>query len=303
MPELTRLQIRDEVRGYLLNTDAAQAGWTDAELNSYIDEGCFYIQQLTNSYQDIAIMETVASQADYSLPDNCYQLIRVAFDRQFLPQTTEYELDRDTSSAWRGDPTGTPCRFYLKQYNQVSLYQIPRTSGSSYTASQELGELVKIDSTFSFSSEFGVVTQLLNTSGASVNLFRPDPLNRFNNPDYGIVIDYQDSTQNLEFMYVAQTDTMADDGQSPQFQDTFHPAVIYYTLMRCFLRDGEFQDLAAGQAWYQTFLDWMDAALSAGAKEFPTQVKSLEPFGTGNILNGRLVAVGPPSQMIVIGTP
>jgi hypothetical protein len=38
-------------------------------------------------------------------------------------------------------------------------------------------------------------------------------------------------------------------------------------------------------------LDWMDAALTAGAKEFPTQVKSAEPYGIGNILNGRLVAV------------
>lgn len=300
---LTRGQIRSEVRGYLLNADSAQAGWTDAEINSYIDEGCFYIQQLSNSYQDIAIVEAVASQGDYTLPDNCYQLIRTAFDRQFLPQTTEYELDRDTSSAWRGDPTGTPCRFYLKQFNVASLYQIPRTSGPAYTMSQDLGEVAQIDSTFSFSSELGVVTQLVNTSGASVNLFKPDPLNRFNNPDYGIVISYQDSTQNTEFMFVAQTDTMFDDAQFPQVQETFHPAAVYYSLMRCFLRDGEFQDLEMGQAWFQVFLDWMDSALTAGAKEFPTQVKSAEPYGIGNVLNGRLVAVGPPSQMIVIGTP
>lgn len=300
---LTRGQIRSEVRGYILNLDLTAPGWTDTELNNYIDEGCFYIQQLTNSFQDIAIREAVASQADYTLPDNCYQLIRTAFDRQFLPQTVEYELDRDTSSAWRGDPTGTPCRFYLKQFNVASLYQIPRTSGPSYTASQENGELVSIDSTFQFSSEFGVVTQLINTKGSSINLFSPDPQNRFANADYGLVVDYQDSTQNLEFMFVAQTDTMTDDSQFPQLQETFHPAVAYYTLMRCFLRDGEFQDLELGQAWYQVFLDWMDAALSAGAKEFPTQVKSAEPYGVGNILNGRLVAVGPPSQMIVIGTP
>lgn len=300
---LTRGQIRNEVRGYLLNTDSAQAGWTDAEINSYIDEGCFYIQQLSNSFQDVAVVESVASQSDYNLPDNCYQLIRVAFDRQFLPQTTEYELDRDTSSSWRGDPTGTPCRFYLKQFNVASLYQIPRTSGPAYAASQETGELVQIDSTFTFSSEFGVVTQLINTNGSSVNLFQTDPLNRFNNPDYGLVVDYADSTQNLEFMFVAQTDNMFDDSQFPQFQETFQPAVVYYSLMRCFLRDGEFQDIELGQAWFQAFLDWMDAGLTAGAKEFPTQVKSAEPFGQGNILNGRLVAVGPPSQMIVIGTP
>lgn len=306
---LTLGQIRSEVREYLLNNDPAQAGWSDSELNSYINEACFYIQQLTNSFQDIDVLEVVSAQSDYSLPDNAYQLIRAAFDRQFLPQTNEYELDRDTSSAWRGDPTGTPARFYLKQFNLMSLYQIPRTSGNSYSASQETGELVEmllpdgvsLDTYYTFSSEFGVVTQLTNTNGSSLNIFKND--NRFLSEDYGLVIDFKDSTQNLEVMYIGQPDTMTQDSHSPQFQETFHPAVVYYTMMRCFLRDGEFQDLQAGEAWFQVFLDWMDSALQAGAKEFPTQVKSAEPYGVGNILNGRLQAVGPPSQLIVIGTP
>jgi len=294
-----------------MNVDLNQAGWTDTELNGYIDEACFYIQQLTNSLWDMAVSEVVSSQADYSLPNNCYQLMRISFDRQLLPQTTEYELDRDTSSAWRGDPTGLPARFYLKQHNQISLYQVPRTSGNFYSASQENGEALKLtlpdgvtlDSSFTFSQEFGVVTQLTNTNGSSLNSFEPDSLNRFTNPDYGLVIDFQDNTQNLEFMFIGQTDTMTSDSQSPQFQETFHPAAVYYTLMRAFVRDGEFHDLELATAWYQVFLDWMDAALQAGAKEFPTMVKSAEPYGIGNILNGRLQAVGPPSQMIIIGTP
>lgn len=308
---LTRGQIRSEVRTYLANIDLNQAGWTEAELESYMDEGAFYIQQLASSFWDYAVTPAVASQADYSLPDNCYQLIRTTFDRQFLPQTTEYELDRDTSSAWRGDPTGRPARFYLKQFNQVSLYQVPRTSGNSYSASQETGEAlnftlpdnVTLDTSFSFSSNFGVVVQMTNTSGSSIIRFSPDPQNRFMNPDLGIVIGFADDTQNLGFMFLAQTDTMTDDTQSPQLDQPLHPAMVYYTLMRCFAREGEFQDMELANAWYQAFLDWMDAALQAGAKEFPTMVKSAEPYGIGNILNGRLQAVGPPSQMIIIGTP
>jgi hypothetical protein len=166
-----------------------------------------------------------------------------------------------------------------------------------------LPDNVTLDTSFSFSSEFGVVTQLINTSGSSMNRFEPDPQNRFSNPDYGLVIAFADETQNLSFMFVAQTDTMTDDSQSPQFQETFHPAMVYYTLMRCFARDGEFQDIEVATAWYQAFLDWMDSALQADAKEFPTMVKSAEPYGIGNVLNGRLQAVGPPSQLIVIGTP
>jgi len=308
---LTRGQIRTEVRSYLMNVDLNQAGWTDAELSAYMDEGAFYIQQLTHSLWDYTVIPVVANQPDYTLPDNLYQLIRTCFDRQFLPQTTEYELDRDTSSAWRGDPTGTPCRFYLKQFNVASLYQIPRTSGNSYSASPETGEMLKLtlpdnvtlDTSFTFVGELGCVTQLQNTSGSSINRFESNASNRLTNPDFGIVTGFADETQNLSFMFIAQTDTMTDDSQSPQFQETFHPAMVYYTLMRCFARDGEFQDMEVATAWYQAFLDWMDAALQAGAKEFPTMVKSAEPYGIGNVLNGRLQAVGPPSQLIVIGTP
>ena len=69
-----------------------------------------------------------------------------------------------------------------------------------------------------------------------------------------------------------------------------------------FARDGEFQDLELASAWWQAFMDWMESALQAQAWEFPQRVKSAEPFQQGNILQGRLQAVGPPSQLIVIGS-
>lgn len=309
---LTLGAMRSEVREYLLNTDANSLVWTDAEINGYLNEGTFYIQQLSSSLWDMGVVPVVANQADYNAPDNQYQFVRLTWDRQFLPQTNEYELDRDTVSAWRGDPPGSPARFYLKQHNVVSLYPKPNITGLAYTASpNELGEIqyftlsdgTTVDSGFSFSQSLGIVTRIVDPSGGTIITLWPDPSNRFTDPELGIVIDYVPDSGNLAFMYIAQPDTMTDDAHSPQFQETFHPAVVYYTMMRCFLRDGEFQDLQAGMAWYQTFLDWMDAALAAGAKEFPTMVKSAEPYGVGNILNGRLQAVGPPSQLFVLGAP
>lgn len=309
---LTLGQIRAEVREYLLNTDTTSPGWTDSELNGYINEGIFYVQQLCASFWDMNVTAVVANQADYNAPDNQYQFIRLTWDRQFLPQTNEYELDRDTTSAWRGDPPGSPARFYLKQHNVLSLYPKPDVSGTNYQASpNEFGEILNFtladgvtrDTNFSFSQELGIVTRIVDATGGTINTLWPNQLDRFTDPELGLVVDYLPDSGNLGFMYVAQPDTLTLDSQTPQFQETFHPAVVYYTLMRCFLRDGEFQDLDAGQEWYQAFLDWMDSALSAGAKEFPTMVKSAEPYGIGNILNGRLQAVGPPSQLFVLGAP
>jgi len=309
---LTLAQIRNEVRGYLMNVDSLQAGWSDTELNTYINEGVFYIQQIAEYFWDFGVAETILNQRDYAAPDNQYQFIRLTFSQEFLPQTTEYELDRDTNSSWRGNPTGTPARFYMSQHNQVSLYPVPNANGPSYSASPETGEAlyftladgVTRDSTFftPFSQETGCICQLGNNAGQSIIKFKADALNRFNSPDYGIVVGYQNDLNNLGFMYLAMPDTMTDDAHIPQIQETGQPAIVYYTLMRCFARDGEFQDLELAGAWWQAFMDWMESALQVQAWEFPQRVKSAEPFQQGNILQGRLQAVGPPSQLIVIGS-
>src|SRR5258708_6822257 len=106
-------QIRSEVRGYLMNTDTSQAGWTDSELNGYINEGVFYVQQLAEFYWEVGVTEVFQGNRDYGVPNNFYQLVRTTFRQEFLPQTNEYELDRDTQSMWRTSPQGTPVRFYM----------------------------------------------------------------------------------------------------------------------------------------------------------------------------------------------
>jgi hypothetical protein len=146
------------------------------------------------------------------------------------------------------------------------------------------------------------VAQLTNTSGQSIIKFKADALNRFNSPDYGIVVDYKTDLANLGFMYVAMPDTMTDDAQIPQLQESAHPAIVYYALLRAFAADGPFQDLQQAQVWWDAFSDWMECALQAKQWEFPQRVKSAEPYQQGNILQGRVQAVGPPSQLIVIGS-
>jgi hypothetical protein len=304
-------QIRSEVRGYLMNTDTNQAGWSDAEINDYINQGTHYIQQLAEFFWDIGVTEVLAGNRDYAAPDNEYQLVRTTFDQTFLPQTNEYELDRDTQFLWRVNPTGTPARFYLSQFNQASCYPTPNTDGPSWTANQETGELSRfvlssgaIDTSFSLSgAEYGVISQFTSVDGHSHIKFQPDPLNRFLSPEYGVMVDWLSDAGNLSFIYLAIPDTLTLDSHIPQLQETSHPALVYYALMRCFLRDGEFQDVELAQAWWQVFEDWMESVMVVQNRSFPTLVVSAEPYDTGNLLAGRLQSVGPPSQEIVLGNP
>lgn len=300
-------QVRDEVRGYLMNTDTSAPGWTNAELNGYINEGVFYVQQLTEMYWDHDVLEVTAGTATYAAPDNMHQFKRLTFDRVFLPQTNEYELDRDVGGTWR-DKSGVPYRFFMLQHNLVRPYPKPDATGANYTTSNEFGEViyftladgVTIDPNITVTSEFGVVTGFTDNEGSIIRLV-PDPLNRFNDPELGVLIDFKTDKDNLGCIYVAIPDTLTLDADIPQLDDTAHPALIYYTLMRCFARDGEWQDITLARAWWACFLDWMESVFDIMGREFPTGVKSAEPFEAGNELAARLQAVGTPSQLLVLG--
>src|SRR2546430_16102917 len=129
---LTLAQIRNEVRGYLMNVDSLQAGWSDSELNTYINEGVFYIQQIAEYYWDFGVAETVANQRDYAAPDNQYQFIRLTYSQEFLPQTTEYELDRDTSSSCAAILREIPRGSTLTRPTKSTPIPVPIPMGQAY---------------------------------------------------------------------------------------------------------------------------------------------------------------------------
>lgn len=85
--------IRSQAKIYLMgtSTDTASIAWSDAELNRYANEGTLYIQQISEFYQDSDNKVVTSGTSTYSAPSLEHQFIRLAFDRQLVPQTNEYE--------------------------------------------------------------------------------------------------------------------------------------------------------------------------------------------------------------------
>lgn len=159
--------IRSQVETFLLNTstDTASLSWSVAELNSYVNEGVLYTQLMTDWFEEFDNLVCTASVSTYTATPRVHQYSRLTWDANFLPQTNEYELDRDDPS-WRSAAPNNPFRFYFPQYGQqpqVRPYPTPSQDGLSYICNQEVGVVIAI-------------TQL---SGAQDNFLRPDeiPLN------------------------------------------------------------------------------------------------------------------------------
>jgi hypothetical protein len=293
--------LRSQAKIYLMgtSTDTSSIAWSDAELNRYANEGVFYIQQLTEFYQDSDNKVVTAGTATYAAPSLEHQFIRLSYDRDLVPQTNEYELDRDTQTSWRGTQSGVPQYFYRPTLNQVALYPPPNTSGDTSTFASELGVVVEItgDTTYALVGELGAIIGFTDDAG-SICKFKPDinqTLAANSNAQYGILINFTNDEGNLSSIFVAIPQQMTSDLDIPQLPPFTHWAIINYMVAKAFAREGEFQDMDAAQAWFEAFKDWMGASLGVQGRWWPTSITSLEPWQTGDRLNKRLQSVSIPS--------
>lgn len=310
---LTLSDIRDQVEIYLLNTstDANSLSWTVSEIDTYINEGVFYSQQITSWFQEFANIVCTSSLSTYTAPSNVYQFSRLTWDAVFLPQTNEYELDRDDPSWRSAPPSQNPFRFYFPQMSQsyeIVPFPTPSLDGYQYAPfSQEIGVVaeflnadgVTADTSYTFNQEVGIVIGVADTQRAII-LFRPDVVAdpfTSTSAELGELQIYSTDELNVGMAFVRIPDTMTADTDVPQLPVQCHLGIVFYALMKCFLREGEFQDIALASQWFAAYGDWMESVLENKARWWPTRVSALEPFEAGSFFSKALQAVGFPSQI------
>lgn len=291
------------------STDVNSLSWSIPELNTYINEAVFYTQQVTQWFQEFDNIVLSSGVSPYTASSKVYQFLRMTFDGVFLAQTNEYELDRDDPS-WRAAPPNNPFRFYFPQMSQnfqIAPYPTPSQNGYQYTASQETGVVAKFttadgvtaDTGYTFNQEFGIVIGVADMNRAII-LFQPDKIaNPFTtaSADLGELVLYNTDELNLGMAFVRIPDTLVLDTDTPQLPVHCHFGLVFYTLMKCFVREGEFQDLQLAGAWFQAYGDWMESVLENKARWWPTRVRSMEPFEEGSLFSKALNAIGLPNQL------
>jgi hypothetical protein len=305
-------QIRSQAEIYLMNTstDVNSLSWSVAELNGYINEAVFYTQQVTQWFKEFDNIVCTSSVSTYTAQSKFYQFERFTWDRNFLPQTNEYELDKNDPS-WRAAPPNNPFRFYFPVMSQnfnVVPYPTPSQNGFNYAPfSQELGVVAQFlstdgitpDSSYTFSQELGIVIGFTDTQGAYL-YFRPDVVaNPFTtvSAELGELQKYSTDELNIGYFGTRIPDTLVLDTDTPQLPVHCHFGLVLYTLMKCFVREGEFQDLQLAQQWFMAYGDWMESVLENKARWWPTRVRSMEPFEEGSLFAKALNAVGYPMQL------
>ena len=290
--------IISEVRQELQEATASE--FTEAEITAYINDGNLLVAQLMEWYEKFAFLIPVVGQQDYTLTSDIINRRRTTFDREFLPDTTQYELDRDEGN-WRGAGNSTPIRCFMKQWDTLSLYPKPVAAGVTITFDAELGVAAKmenpsgtVDPDVTFDSEFGLVIALEDTAGGHVKFEADRGVDPFTttSAELGIMIDYDTDEDNVAIYYSAIPDTLVASTDVPQIHQAAHPALIPYAVFRCFQREGAMQDLGLAELYFRDFADWMTAVMTLKGRQWPERVLSLEPEAMGNHFVRRLNEIG-----------
>lgn len=291
--------MRTEVRGELQEASAAE--FSTAEIDAYLNEAVLVCQQLTEYLQKTSNLVCVVGQREYTLPTDILRLIRVTFDHQFLPETTQYELDRDAGN-WRAANNADPIRHFEPQWDTLSLYPEPVTAGTAVSFDAETGVVIRIedpsgtpDPDITFDAETGIIIAVEDSAGGQVHFLHDtyaDPFELISDPELGTVIDYDTDEENVGLFYAALPDTMVETTDSPQLPEHVHPACVSYTVYRCLDREGPFQDKKTALLYFQDMADWMNSVLELQGNRWPEKAMALEPVTRGSMFERRLNEVG-----------
>jgi len=103
-------EIRAEVREELSESSAEI--WTDEEINDYINRAIVLIQRVAEWKESTSAMTLALGSNDPAgEPADISRIERITVEDNFIPHTTEFELNR-YSDDWRNAANGLPRRWY-----------------------------------------------------------------------------------------------------------------------------------------------------------------------------------------------
>ena len=126
--------IRTEVRKYVNDpsTDTAKQRWSDAEINTIINQGHIDACQQTWCLYASTHIALTKDTTYYSLPDDMFLSARVVYGgTTILEETTINTLDRDDEN-WLSTSTGVPTNYYINmEKTKIGLYPVPSSAYAS----------------------------------------------------------------------------------------------------------------------------------------------------------------------------
>lgn len=298
-PGLTVLnELLEEIRAELI--EPSEEIWTDAELSEYLNDGYAAINRSLQWWEDFVNLP-VTSGIDNPTEEPAAEILRitrVTWDGEFMPQSSEFELDR-YSTNWRAALPSIPQRWYYKDDmpvpENIRLYPKPNVSTDDFTFNQNNGIVVRVVEdgvAWTFNQNNGIIVRIVDTTDQQF-YFRTDDFDELR----GLTVDINEDNNALGIWFVREINEILQDEDRPSLPVWTYPIAVYYALYRAYDRNGPFKDEQLAQSYLEEFVEWVRALIRIRNRQFPDRVFSLNAIKMGDVLPPRLSRIEKPSYV------
>ena len=231
---------------------------TNAQVDRLINDAVREIARMTGCLEKRYLAEVTSGTAQYTLPADMYEPFRVAWDEKRLEGTSAAYLDH-MDGGWRSR-SGDPVAFLVDHETQspltVRLYKEPSADGAKATGSSEYGVTSRmVDSSGAFTYTFtadttanadhtdadlGVICQVSESDG--------DP-SYVMDAEYGVMTDMTFYDGNLEVWSKKAPATLSADTDVPDIPAHTHIAVAFLAASRALEFDDEVENPELGDIY------------------------------------------------------
>lgn len=216
--------------------------WTDEELLFYANDSMDDITRDGEATIAHYSFEMVEGQRAYSLPSDLWELRGVKINGPKIFGVTAFDLEEIDAQYLTA--TGQPKFYYLDDPQTIAFYPVPNWTSNYGTFNSDYGEIVSItdgSSAYSISSDYGIVTEVIDTGMAAYYSVVPE---------FGVSVSYDTAPYVCLISYVYELPDLVDDSSIPDLPEYMHYAILYSVVAKALERDGQGQDLTTSEYYF-----------------------------------------------------
>ena len=283
-------------------SDPSAQRWTDARLLRILDEGQKQIVLTAQLLRKKSTLPLLMGIANYSVPSDCYKILRVLVDGGVVPINSHEEMDdfadrdvvRTVSENWEEYVSSPVTRIVFDKLNtgKFKVYPIPENPETSWNIVNESGDLLTIPfgilsgaTSYSFSGQYGICAD-----------YSDDFTNQYQQIDddvsdsLGLTVVFDDDSTNLTLYYLKRpveialatgvTDlTTIDD---PEIDSVWDTALKYYVTGMAMRDDKDTQNRQVGNEELLFYASNVKDAMKDSASDFTsTRTQYVSPYDNG----------------------
>lgn len=261
--------------------DPLKTRWTDARLLRILDEGQKQIVLNANLLRTKATLSLIPGVAEYNLPEDCFNIIRVTYKGVSLPIMSHEELDdyaergvtATQGQSWETAESTTVEAFVFDKINfsKYKLYPIPIGSAGSMTLENvdHLGDanmgLIISASGYLSSGVYGLISELVDDG----ELFTTTSYNLDITVDsnYGFTVMFDDNASDITLYYLKRPTTLTVVSDNLEIDEVWDMALKYYVTGMALRDDKDTQNRLVGNEELAFFATNLKQAMSRSSMD------------------------------------